>query len=165
MSVGNTNTSPLKNLKCSCCGGYTLGRQWHNRDTGWGLCNGCVSRCFKGCDNDNEEFERVYGKRGVHCDIRASSITFELFSKYASASKLLNHGRKWEVFFNGLSIGFSDSEDEAGALREVHERDVNNALYGNTADCPIPLRCTMPPKEVLVEYPLLVEKFSIKSDI
>src|SRR6185503_3800288 len=31
-----------KRLICSCCGESCIGRQWWNRDTGYGLCDRCV---------------------------------------------------------------------------------------------------------------------------
>lgn len=37
---GTTNTK-IKTLTCNCCGNYTKGRQWFNRDTGYGLCLRC----------------------------------------------------------------------------------------------------------------------------
>jgi hypothetical protein len=33
---------PARWLLCSCCGAETRGRQWHNRDTGYGLCVSCI---------------------------------------------------------------------------------------------------------------------------
>lgn len=41
-----TNTTarkeiPTRQLICNCCGAYCRGRQWHNRDTGFGLCLSC----------------------------------------------------------------------------------------------------------------------------
>ena len=29
-------------LICCCCNGETYGRQWYNRDTGYGLCSRCA---------------------------------------------------------------------------------------------------------------------------
>lgn len=55
-------------MRCSCCGGETIGRQWHNRDTGWGLCVSCIDFCKR---NETEEsFARLYGEWGVHYDIQ-----------------------------------------------------------------------------------------------
>lgn len=32
----------MKRLTCACCGETAIGRQWWNRDTGYGLCAECV---------------------------------------------------------------------------------------------------------------------------
>lgn len=55
---------PVRRLICSCCGAHTSGRQWHNRDTGYGLCDNCIEYCADRTPAD--EFERCYGVRGVH---------------------------------------------------------------------------------------------------
>lgn len=57
-----------RRMLCSCCGAETIGRQWHNRDTGWGLCVDCIDRCHRG--ETEESFSRLYGERGVHFDIQ-----------------------------------------------------------------------------------------------
>ncbi len=81
-------------------------------------------------------------------------LTFDEFSTVARVQKLgPNHGRQWEVFNGKESLGFADGPTEEGALRQVHEREVNNALYGNQPDSPDFLRKSMPPQQVLAEYP------------
>jgi len=55
---------PVRYLTCCCCGETTRGRQWHNRDTGFGLCVGCLPLCSRG--ETAEGFESCYGVRGVH---------------------------------------------------------------------------------------------------
>lgn len=61
---------PVRRLTCCCCVASTLGRQWHNRDTGWGLCAGCIQFCARG--TEPKDFERTYGVRGVHFDVEAA---------------------------------------------------------------------------------------------
>jgi hypothetical protein len=56
-----------RRMLCSCCGAETRGRQWHNRDTGFGLCVACIDYCGKRMSAD--EFQRCYGNRGEHFDI------------------------------------------------------------------------------------------------
>ncbi len=53
-----------RSLQCACCGETTKGRQWWNRDTGWGVC----PKCFQwiASKEGQEEAERSYGKPGVH---------------------------------------------------------------------------------------------------
>jgi hypothetical protein len=54
----------VRSLTCCCCGERTRGRQFFNRDTGFGLCVECVPRCHKG--ETEKSFARCYGVRGVH---------------------------------------------------------------------------------------------------
>lgn len=55
-----------RQMECSCCGG-DAGRfvQWHNRDTGYGVCARCIAWiAVRG--ETAEEIERLYGRAGVH---------------------------------------------------------------------------------------------------
>jgi hypothetical protein len=56
-----------RHLECCCCGGGLKGRQWHNRDDGYGLCPDCIDYCAR--NETVESFERCYGLRGIHFDI------------------------------------------------------------------------------------------------
>lgn len=58
---------PIRFLTCCCCGGSAIGRQWWNRDTGYGLCVNCIPLCSRG--ETPEDFTRLYGVRGVHFDV------------------------------------------------------------------------------------------------
>jgi len=81
-------------------------------------------------------------------------LTFAEFADIAHAEKLgPGHGRQWEVFYGKESLGFADGPTIEGAYRQAHEREVNNALYGNLPDSPDFLRKSMPPPQVLAEYP------------
>jgi hypothetical protein len=93
--------------------------------------------------------------------LKAYELTSDEFSKIATATPLVNHGRKWEVFAGEQSYGFSDGETAGEAINEAHKRHVNNALYSLSAENTgaVDVR-TMPPLRVLNEYPDLVEKFS-----
>ena len=56
---------PIRNLVCCCCGTMTRGRQWWNRDKGFGLCEDCgVNLPEKGVPP--EEMRDLYGVAGVH---------------------------------------------------------------------------------------------------
>lgn len=55
---------PSRYLTCCCCGDGTRGRQWWNRDTGYGLCPRCAD--WIGERESPEEMESLYGTRGVH---------------------------------------------------------------------------------------------------
>lgn len=54
----------IVSLECCCCGGGTTGRQWWNRDTGYGICVPC------GVDQEQTESPATmisyYGHKGVH---------------------------------------------------------------------------------------------------
>lgn len=57
-----------KRLTCHCCGESTRGRQWWNRDTGYGTCTSCADRIEK--KEGAEYLESIAGIRGIHFDIK-----------------------------------------------------------------------------------------------
>ncbi len=61
------NIGRVRWLYCACCGERCRGRQWWNRDTGWGLCANCIDYTSK--SETPEEHRQCYGERGVHYDI------------------------------------------------------------------------------------------------
>ena len=65
MNTPNTqpvSIKPIRTLECCCCGAEAKGRQWWNRDTGYGICVPCGVRYYA---ND----ESAVGKRGIHWDV------------------------------------------------------------------------------------------------
>lgn len=56
--------SDIKMLTCCCCGEITKGRQWWNRDKGFGLCERCAEMISK--KEDEETMKSCYGIKGVH---------------------------------------------------------------------------------------------------
>lgn len=92
---------------------------------------------------------------------RPHEMTFAEFEKVAFMVKLENHGRRWEVSAGGESFGFADAPTRTGAAREVHAREVNNAVYWNQPGAPdiVNPKPSMPPAAVLDEYPELGVKF------
>lgn len=61
-------TPRIRSLSCCCCGNTTRGRQWWNRDTGFGLCDNCIT--FVGdADVPVGETTQSYGVRGFHYDV------------------------------------------------------------------------------------------------
>jgi hypothetical protein len=79
------------------------------------------------------------------------------FINHATVQPLVNHGRRFEVFFDGKSMGFCDSNSP---ICEAHAREVNNALYANTKHGHEFMgKTTMPPQEVLDGYPDICAKF------
>ena len=57
----------ITTLTCSCCGKAAKGRQWWNRDRGYGLCKGCIE--FASKDLTKEERISYYGYNGVHYNL------------------------------------------------------------------------------------------------
>lgn len=59
---------PVVHLSCSECETPILGRQWHNRLDGWGICPACADACQ--AKDSPEWFKSCFGTRGVHFDIK-----------------------------------------------------------------------------------------------
>jgi len=57
--------NPVRRMTCCCCGTSTMGRQWHNRDTGYGICESCV-KWIAGRGTGPQEMTRLYGDEGYH---------------------------------------------------------------------------------------------------
>lgn len=57
--------TPVEFLTCCCCGGELWGRQWWNRDTGFGICPGCYQ--INGI-TDKTKYHKSFGHRGIHWD-------------------------------------------------------------------------------------------------
>lgn len=55
---------PVRRLVCCVCGAGTRGRQWWNRDAGFGICKTCAERQAK--RETPEDHASLYGQRGVH---------------------------------------------------------------------------------------------------
>ena len=57
--------SPIRNLQCCCCGALMRGRQWWNRDAGYGMCITCI-RFVRSRGMSEEEIQSNYGLEGIH---------------------------------------------------------------------------------------------------
>jgi hypothetical protein len=90
--------------------------------------------------------------------VPAQQMSFGAFVQAATAVQLLNHGRNWEIFLHGCSLGFADGSLET-ALAQVHEREVNNALYANSPDAPEWMKADMPSAAVLADHPQVAARF------
>lgn len=68
-------SKPVRILRCCCCDERTRGRQWHNRDTGYGVCLACVERerARHAADpkrgEDEDGIRRLYGVEGIHWNV------------------------------------------------------------------------------------------------
>lgn len=82
------------------------------------------------------------------------------FAEVAQAEALTNHGRKWNVTYNGLS-GFSDEATAEAAKADVHHAFVNNAVYFNEPDAPaFGEKPSLPDEHVIADYPDLRERWN-----
>jgi hypothetical protein len=63
---------PVRTLTCCCCGETTKGRQWWNRDTGFGICAACITR-LAGRETP-EDTVSLYGIRGVHYAVEETLV-------------------------------------------------------------------------------------------
>lgn len=59
--------SRIKKLICCVCGKYTHAKQWHNRDTGYGICPTCAASELKKLSA--KEMAQNYGKVNIHYKI------------------------------------------------------------------------------------------------
>jgi putative DNA primase/helicase len=108
------------------------------------------------------EFEREQKQEPTPATVPAAHLmTSDEFAQVATATPLENHGRRWEVFAGEQSFGFSDADSAAGAVKDAHKREVNNALYSRSTENAgvVPIQA-MPPERVLREYPDLQEQFA-----
>lgn len=60
---------PIISLTCACCGTEAKGRQWHNRDNGYGVCLDCVTNLSQ--TEKPETLQDWYGIAGVHYRVTA----------------------------------------------------------------------------------------------
>lgn len=59
-------TSFSLGMTCSCCGSECPSmKQWHNRDTGYSICKGCIV-WLKERNTSEEQIKEEYGVSGIH---------------------------------------------------------------------------------------------------
>lgn len=73
---GTGNLSAIRRLECCCCAVSTRGRQWWNRDTGYGLCARCATSIGK--RESRAEMESLYGFEGIHYNCTAGAALPEV---------------------------------------------------------------------------------------
>ena len=69
---------PVRTLYCACCAGSCRCRQWHNQDTGYGICASCIARIrthrpFGHEPMTEDEIRRTYGIEGIHYSLPAEA--------------------------------------------------------------------------------------------
>lgn len=65
-------------LTCAHCGSGCVGRQWHNRDKGTGVCRSCVKYIRAKGEASPFEQRRMWGEEGVHFAVDPSSVPAHL---------------------------------------------------------------------------------------
>lgn len=65
-------TIPTRRLQCACCGASVLGRQWWNRDKGFGVCQRCAKETIQ--REGEEATVRLYGRRGEHWSVNETEL-------------------------------------------------------------------------------------------
>ena len=56
-----------QHLTCCCCGdGAGQWQQWHNRDSGYGMCAKCIAWLRRENRASEEEIKNLYGVEGVN---------------------------------------------------------------------------------------------------
>jgi hypothetical protein len=63
-------SKPISTLTCCVCGDSTCGRQWWNRDTGYGICAPCIAYVRTRGYTD-EQIHDYYGFDGVHWNVES----------------------------------------------------------------------------------------------
>jgi hypothetical protein len=86
-------TAPIVDLRCCCCDSATRGRQWWNRDTGYGLCDDCIEYC-RVADVKHGDTARAYGIRGFHWDIEKRSALDTKYNGFNDAMAAWDNGHE-----------------------------------------------------------------------
>jgi hypothetical protein len=68
MSDSDNPPTPILSLACCVCLSVARGRQWWNRDTGYGICNSCADDMAK--IYSPETMRDYYGIEGVHYKVQ-----------------------------------------------------------------------------------------------
>jgi hypothetical protein len=126
--------APERSLLCSCCGAVTSGRQWHNRDIGYGLCVACIPRCSRG--ETLAQFERLYGVRGIHFDLpvepcrRVFERSFRIVVQFTGANRMAEANAFMELH---EEVGLIEDNDTTAYLALLADRGVIAQAAGGGA--------------------------------
>jgi hypothetical protein len=64
----STKETPIRGMTCACCGDWCRGRQWHNRDTGRGVCPTCAERIK---DKEGKDYmAECFGAEGHNYNVK-----------------------------------------------------------------------------------------------
>ena len=64
----------VRHLECCVCGALTIGCQWWNRDTGYGICVPCVDFVRKHGETE-AQITDYYGAEGIHWGVNAAEVS------------------------------------------------------------------------------------------
>lgn len=84
----------IRKMDCCICGIRCFGRQWWNRDTGFGICPRCAE--YEETKISPKEHEELYGKPNVHY-LRYTDIERQEIAEQAEEAKqtyLDNYGSR-----------------------------------------------------------------------
>lgn len=105
----------MKQKRCACCGD-DAGRweQWHNQDTGFGICRKCVdwimTRLVFGRPNPDGaplEFCRTYGLPGQHYEARTHrlhGLDFAIVAEFPDTEEGTKDANAFMEAFNGVGV-------------------------------------------------------------
>lgn len=66
--------SRIKKLRCCICGQDAKGRQWWNRDNGYGICGRCAVE--EAATLSNREMIQSYGKVNIHYYLNKEGVNY-----------------------------------------------------------------------------------------
>ena len=111
-----------KFLTCACCGERARGRQWWNRDTGYGVC----SRCFRASflRDGREEAERLLSGFTLN-----STRLFDYADSYLRAARTYGVqygiGAKWQHFVKTIESSHGESLSNALSIVDRNGRIID----------------------------------------
>lgn len=106
-------TPQPRRLTCAVCGSGCIGRQWWNRDTGYGLCPTCPEFVLK--HGDAAELRDCYGVRGYHFDIPGTEGAGDYWYRQV-------HATSWVAYDGRQAIW--ETNERAELLAWLRARDI-----------------------------------------
>ncbi|WP_234265232.1 hypothetical protein [Hydrogenophaga sp. NFH-34] len=106
----------IRRLKCACCGGEAgHWQQWHNQDTGWGLCRTCAdwimsqpsTRTYHNELASPLQFCRTYGLPGKNYEPRYQrhcGLDFAIVASFPNRVKGTSDANEFMALFRGTSV-------------------------------------------------------------
>lgn len=125
--------SQPEELFCSCCGACTTGRQYWNRDEGYGLCKTCMKSVLPKLGF--KDFTRNYGTIGFHIDPIDCAILDEVKE---SCKKIGQFAQSIESQWIGLIAGITCHNGEL-MYRMIGVDFVTMAIRSTSGESKTPL--------------------------
>lgn len=125
MSAKTATLSRPRTLICACCGNSTRGRQWWNRDHGYGICGKCADWQ---ATRENATFMRsCYGERGVHY-----AIPTEPEPQQLPAFRV--HLSDGDSYVTSMAIGITINEARAYFIGQTNFADLAETIKRTVVD-------------------------------